>query len=71
MLSIHFVSVEGYGQTRRVCVSLLLPIRTLSSKGVYLLSDIFVCLVLNIRKAEESPEAFRFKCLYASLYLSC
>ena len=37
----------------------------LSSKGVHLLSHMF--LVFNVRNAEESPEAFRFKCLYASL----
>ena len=43
----------------------------LSSGGVYLLSHIFVCLVFSIRIVEESPEAFRFKCLYASLCLCC
>ena len=42
----------------------------LSSKGVYLLSHIFVCLVFNVRNAGESPEAFRFKCLYASLCIA-
>ena len=43
----------------------------LSSKVVYLLSHIFICLVFSIQNAEESPEAFRFKCLYASLCLCC
>ena len=37
----------------------------LSNKGVYL-SHIFVCLVFNVRNAEESPEAFRFKCTHLS-----
>ena len=43
----------------------------LSGKGVYLLSHIFICLVFSIRNAEESPEAFCFKCLYMPLCLCC
>ena len=43
----------------------------LSCQGVYLLSHIFVCLVFGLRNTEESPEAFRCKCLYASLCLRC
>ena len=43
----------------------------LSSKGIHLLSHIFICLVFSIQNAEESPEAFHFKCLSTSLCLSC
>ena len=39
--------------------------------GIHLLSHIFVCLVFSLRNTEESPEAFRFKCLYTSLCLYC
>ena len=41
----------------------------LSSKGGHLLSHIFSRLVFGLRTAEESPEAFLFKCFYASLSL--
>ena len=43
----------------------------LSSKGVTLLSHIFIYVVFGLRNTEESPEAFRFKCLYASLCFCC
>ena len=43
----------------------------LSSKGVSLLSHIFVCFMFSLRNAEESPEASRFKSLYVSLCLCC
>ena len=43
----------------------------LSSEGVYLLAHIFVCLVFNVRNAEKSPEAFRFKCFYGYFCLCC
>ena len=43
----------------------------LSSKGVHLLSHMFICLVFRIQNVEESSEAFRFKYLYASLCFCC
>ena len=43
----------------------------LLSSRVHMLSHILVCLVFNIRNAEETPDAFCFKSLYASLCRCC
>ena len=43
----------------------------LSSSGVHSLSHMFIYLVFSIRNAGKSFEAFRFKCLYASLCFCC
>ena len=43
----------------------------LSNKEIHLLSHIFVYFGFGITHVEESPEAFHFKCVYASLRLCC